>query len=277
MVAIYRRCAGSRSWAGRLGFALLAVAASACNLSKPPEDSAARQSSPFSGPPAPAGPIPVAPLPPAHGGGWNLSGPALYAKWNALRGDPYELDAIERRLEASRAPFDCRRDQLIDYAGTTIRYQGAVTISEAFRSRLELFEQVAAEVAAEIYGRAPRRIRHYGAFSCRTSRNRSERLSEHALGNALDVVGFDFGPATKAQIAEHRIPRALQGSMQVRVAKHWGREHNATALQHARFLRELTERLIDRGDVFRGFVGPGHPGHDDHLHFDMSPWRYVRL
>jgi hypothetical protein len=23
--------------------------------------------------------------------------------------------------------------------------------------------------------------------------------------------------------------------------------------------------------------GPGHIGHEDHLHFDVSPWRYIDL
>jgi hypothetical protein len=39
----------------------------------------------------------------------------------------------------------------------------------------------------------------------------------------------------------------------------------------------LTQRLRDRDDIFRCMFGPGHGGHDNHLHLDAAPWRYVDL
>ena len=45
----------------------------------------------------------------------------------------------------------------------------------------------------------------------------------------------------------------------------------------AAFLATLTERLVERSDIFRSMFGPGHGGHDDHLHLDVSPWRWVDL
>jgi hypothetical protein len=166
---------------------------------------------------------------------------------------------------------------MVNYAGTTVRYAGPVSVSEPFRSRLERFEQVVADVGQEIYGRPPRRIRHFGAFSCRSSRNRSYRVSEHALGNAIDVVGFDFGAATKLQPLNPDLPRQLRGPFQVLVARHWQPAESPTARTHARFLRVLTDRLLERGDVFRSMIGPSHRDHSDHFHFDVSPWRYVDL
>ncbi|HEY3496923.1 MAG TPA: extensin family protein, partial [Polyangiaceae bacterium] len=199
----------------------------------------------------------------------------LWARWNAFRGDEYELDSVERWMpEGERAT--CDRSALVSYPGTTIRYQGAVLVRPAFKERLARFESVVAEAAREIYGREPRRLRHYGAFSCRSTRNRSRLLSEHALGNALDVVGFDFGPATKATPLSPGLPPALKQSFQVRVARHWAAEAGTSAT-HARFLRLVTERLRERDDIFRSMFGPGHGGHDDHLHLDVSPWRYVDL
>jgi hypothetical protein len=203
--------------------------------------------------------------------------PSGWAAWNALRGDAYELDAIERHLEDADGKVVCRPETLVRYAGSSIRYQGALEINPAFRQRLERFEQLLSETAVEVYGRAPRRIRHFGAYSCRSSRNRSYRLSEHALGNAVDIVGFDFGSATKQQPLAAGLPRQLRGAFEIRVARHWNAGAGSTALVHTRFLRLLLERLQERENVFRGMVGPGHPGHADHFHFDMSPWRYVRL
>jgi hypothetical protein len=166
---------------------------------------------------------------------------------------------------------------MVTYSGTALRYSGAVRVHPAFQERLQRFEEVAVDVAKEVYGREPRRLRHYGSYVCRSSRNRTHRVSEHALGNAIDVVGFDFGGATKTTPLPEGLPRGLRGPFQVRVLKHWNAAANPTAQVHQRFLRELTARLEERRDVFRILIGPGHGNHADHLHLDMSPWRYVSL
>jgi hypothetical protein len=200
---------------------------------------------------------------------------ALFSAWNAVRGDPYALDAVDRWLEPG-VRLKCDRAALVSYRGTTLRYYGAVLVSPAFRERLVRFEEVVREVATEVYGRAPQRVRHLGAFSCRSTRNRSRLVSEHALGNALDLAGFDFGAATKTTPLADGVPSTLRHPFQVRVGRHWGATAGVNAV-HARFLATLTERLRDRPDVFRSMFGPGHGGHDDHLHLDVSPWRYVDL
>jgi hypothetical protein len=206
------------------------------------------------------------------------SGSTWRAAWNELRGDAYPLDTVERWVEAGRR-VTCDPKQLVSYRGTQLRYAGELLVDPAFRERLARFEAVVAETAREIYGREPRLIRHYGTYSCRSSRNRSRRISEHALGNALDLVGFDFGPATKSQPSRAELPKQLRWAFQVRVARHWrplARDGSAGAL-HARFLASLTQRLQERDDIFRCMFGPGHGGHDDHLHLDVAPWRYVDL
>jgi hypothetical protein len=204
-----------------------------------------------------------------------ISRSALLRQWNILRGDAYALDDRERWV-VNGARVSCDRKSLVSYPGTHLRYQGALLVDPAFKERLARFESVAAEVAKEIYGREPRRVVHYGAFSCRSTRNRSRLVSEHAFGNALDLVGFDFAAAKKTDTPDPELPRALKGAFQVRVAKHWAAS-SGTAATHARFFAELTRRLQERGDIFRSMFGPGHGGHDDHLHLDVSPWRYVDL
>lgn len=202
----------------------------------------------------------------------------MLAAWNSLRGDTYALDSVARWLEPGQR-LTCDQKSLIQYKGTTLRYAGPLVIDPAFKERLERFELVAAEAAREVYGREPRLIRHYGAYSCRSTRNRKHRVSEHALGNALDLVGFDFGPATKAQPLAEGLPKQLRWAFQVRVARHWqpSAASGAAGALHARFLATLTERLRERDDIFRSMFGPGHGGHDDHLHLDAAPWRYVDL
>ncbi len=202
----------------------------------------------------------------------------LLSAWNDLRGDPYPLDSVDRWLEPGQR-VSCDRTGLVVYRGNALRYAGAVVVDPAFRDRLARFEELAAATAREIYGREPRLVRHYGAFVCRATRNRKLRVSEHALGNALDLVGFDFGAATKHQPLPAGAPKRLRGPFQVRVAKHFKpatRASEADAL-HRRFLTRLTEQLRARDDIFRSMFGPGHGGHDDHLHLDAAPFRYVDL
>jgi hypothetical protein len=198
-----------------------------------------------------------------------------WAHWNAAHDDAYPLDTVVRWMEDGERPA-CARTSIVAYRGTTLRYSGAVFVNPAFAERLARFETVVAEVARGVYGRAPRRVRHLGAYNCRPVRTIRHLLSEHALGNAIDVMGFDFGPATKTEPLALGLPKALKYPFEVRVLRHWGKTEG-TAAVHARFLAELTERLGERSDIFRSMFGPGHGGHDDHLHLDVSPWRWVDL
>jgi hypothetical protein len=38
----------------------------------------------------------------------------------------------------------------------------------------------------------------------------------------------------------------------------------------------VTDSLLSR-QVFRTLLGPAHPDHADHFHFDMAPHPYVNL
>jgi hypothetical protein len=202
---------------------------------------------------------------------------SLWATWNSLHHDAYALDSVGRTLAEGRRP-DCRGQSLVRYAGEELRYHGAVYVNPSFRQRLERFERVVAEVAREVYGRAPTRLRHAGAFSCRTTRQRGYRLSEHALGNAIDVTGFDFGSAARRDAVPGELPKVLRKPFQVRVSRHWqAPDDNPMASWHATFLRTLATRLEQSDDIFRVMIGPSHRDHADHFHFDMSPWRYINF
>jgi hypothetical protein len=204
-----------------------------------------------------------------------MSRTQLWAAWNSLRGDAYRLDEVERVI-ARGTPLGCNPEALVVHRGKLLPYRGSVQVDPAFAERLVRFEQLVIDVAREVYGRAPERLRHVGAYSCRPTRNRSARMSEHALGNAIDVVGFDFGRVRRGEPLPEGLPKALSGPFQVRVERHWSAANaSPAAAAHERFLRELAARLSDRADVFRGMIGPSRSDHADHFHFDMSPWRYV--
>lgn len=192
---------------------------------------------------------------------------------NALRGDEYVLDDITRRLEP-KTRVSCDPSGFDTYKGTSVAFAGGVLVNPAFVDRLIRFEAIVNEVALEVYGRTPHRLLHAGAYSCRSSRNRATRLSEHALGNALDVVGFSFAGVAKAERAA--TPPMIRAGFRVTVAQHWNAERSELGRLHRTFLRRLADRVVE-ADVFRVALGPSHPGHADHLHFDMSPWNYVHL
>jgi hypothetical protein len=160
----------------------------------------------------------------------------------------------------------------VRHRSRALRY--TVTAHPEFVARLSRFEALVIELATEHYGRAPRKLVHRGVFACRSLRSRRERISEHALGNAIDLQGFDFGPLPRKAAAPAELPRAMRRAFSVRVLSHWTPKRARDAY-HARFLHKLTEELRARPDIFRGIVGPPRPRHHDHLHLDAAPWRYA--
>lgn len=73
------------------------------------------------------------------------------------------------------------------------------------------FELIAKETAIEIYGRAPKVIRHAGAYYYRRIRRWPYLMSEHGLANAIDVEGFDFASAKGEDAAG--LPKALRRAL----------------------------------------------------------------
>lgn len=203
--------------------------------------------------------------------------PAIYASDPADDGAPsYPLDAIPRWLSAGSKPScSAAAAQLVTYRGARLRYDRPVRVHPAFRDHLRDFEDLVVEVAREHFGRVPHQIVHMGAFACRPVRGRPELVSEHALGNALDVAGFDFGPMARKDLRTSTLPRGLKRPFQVRVEKHWKASGDDVA--KSAFLHALTDRVIERPDLFRVVLGPGYPGHKNHFHLDQAPYRLIGL
>ncbi len=191
------------------------------------------------------------------------------------REPPYPLDSLPREAPAT-GDLGCPRVEVASYRGETVRYQPEIWVNASFRARLGAFERVVRDVGVEVYGRPPDRIVQLGGYGCRRMREHAAWLSEHALGNAVDVAGFDFGHLPKGGALPEGVPPAFANGFEVRVLNHWGK-HAGYAAVHARFLRTLVERLIPRDDVFRVLLGPGYPGHGNHFHFDMATFRLVQI
>jgi hypothetical protein len=186
----------------------------------------------------------------------------------APRGPRYALDDVSRAPSAT-----CHPERMVPYRSRGLRTSAGVRVDPAFAERLPTLERVVREVAIAHYGRAPRRMLTVGGYACRSIRGRSDRISEHALGNALDVRGFELGALPRGAAAPPDLPRALRRPFTVTVGHDWSRSDPIGA-RHAAFLRALIDRLA-REDVFRVIYGPAHPGHTGHFHFDMSPFRWI--
>jgi hypothetical protein len=193
--------------------------------------------------------------------------------WAADGEDHYPLDDISRRIPR-RGPLKCPDVELVNYRGKHIRYTGLARVFVGFPERLALMEQVACAVAVEIYGRPPSRLQHMGTYVCRRIAAYPTWLSEHALGNAIDLEGFNFAQAKRDQPLPEGVPKALGGPFSIRLARHWKSSRGYGAV-HARFLRSFARRLIARKDIFRVLLGPHYPGHHNHFHLDVAPWRIV--
>jgi hypothetical protein len=171
----------------------------------------------------------------------------------------YPLDARSRAVSGE---IRCPDVELVDFAGDRIALSPPVRVTPPFRERLIELERVVEQESRLVYARPPSAIRVAASYDCRSvTRNRS-RLSEHALGNAIDITAFRFDePGGEG--------------FEVRVDRDWKARDPARAT-HARFLDGLTQTLIARG-VFRTLLGPAHPDHQDHFHFDMAKTNYVDL
>jgi hypothetical protein len=201
-----------------------------------------------------------------------LSLAVVLATVGASTEDAYPLDGLVREI-APTGPARCPVVPLVVYRGTRVRYEKPARVHPAFAERLRLFEEVVAEVAREQFGRAPRSLSHAGTFSCRRIGGYPTLLSEHGIGNGIDVVGFAFPALPRRQDAPAGLAPGLRRPFQVSLA-----DWQATPrTPRARFLDTLARRLVARRDIFRVLLGPAYPGHKGHFHFDVAPYRVVSI
>ena len=179
------------------------------------------------------------------------------------REEEYAFDALPREIDGAPA---CPEIALTEYAGGSIRLLPAARVAAPYRERLVQLEQAVRETALQLYGRAPSALLIAASYDCRPVTGNRRRLSEHALGNAIDITAFRFDAD----------PATGEAAFDVRIDRHWNAHGDELAERHARFLRTLTQTLIER-NVFRTLLGPAHPDHQDHFHFDMAPHHYVSL
>jgi hypothetical protein len=169
---------------------------------------------------------------------------------------PYALDGLPRTSELAAA--GCPHIPLEDHVGDPIPWRPAFRITPVFAPSVRALEAVVASTAREVYGCAPTVLLSASGYRCTTVRGRPERISEHALGNAIDLRGIELDDETTITVRDH-----------------W-HAHPGDDPRHARFWRLLVVHVTERA-IFRGIIGPPDPDHLDHLHFDRGPSTFVDL
>ena len=199
------------------------------------------------------------------------------ADFSQLTRELYALDSIDRTPSDLSGPR-CQPESFIRYRGTWVKLEPPSQVAPPFASRLEQFEELLVQVGQRVYGRAPSKILHVGTYVCREVADRTARLSEHALGNAIDVTGFYFPALPRATARTSALPTRLKSAFTVTILRDYDLPQKVTPVNelHQLFFAQLTQALSD-GELFRGVIGPPDPAHRSHFHLDMAPWPYRRI
>ncbi len=183
-----------------------------------------------------------------------IDGPATAATLAGVRGDPRWSRTV---LKARGVSFTRVADRV---TGPGCGFTGAVRLDSPIWSprrpvvtcpvavALSFWEHDAVRPAARGQSIRVTAIEHFGTYNCRPVAG-SDRTSQHATANAIDIAGFRFARGND-----------------VSVRRDWGKGSGGV------FLATIHDRACD---VFGTVLGPGYnAAHRDHLHLDMARWRY---
>lgn len=149
-------------------------------------------------------------------------------------------------------PENCPLIDAIALSASASALNDRLTLTCRVAASWILFErQVLQPAAREHLGREVARVEHAGTQVCRRIAG-SQRWSQHATANAVDVTGF-----------------VLVGGRRISVLHDW----NGTGPEAA-FLRAVRDGACG---VFAAVLGPDYnAAHRDHFHFDHGPFRACR-
>jgi hypothetical protein len=171
---------------------------------------------------------------------------------------PAEEIACRQRLTELGVKFDNRAPET-DAAGCSIPYPLVITSlgkdiglepdAEMNCAMAEAAAKFAKDVmsptANKVFGKPLKSVSHASAYVCRP-RAGTQKLSEHAFGNALDISSFTLSDGTAVAV-ELNPPE-----------------------KNGRFVSEVRRAACG---PFKTVLGPGDPDHSEHLHFDLAPRR----
>lgn len=152
----------------------------------------------------------------------------------------------------SRPEVACPLTNTLRVHHSGVAFSSSFIASCPLAAAFALFEQHDLQPAAQaVFGQRVARVEHVGSFACRTIAG-TQRRSQHASANALDIVGF--------RLADGR---------RISVLQDWPKQG-----KNAEFLRQVQQAACRR---FNTTLGPEYnAAHRDHFHVDMGLWRMCR-
>lgn len=146
----------------------------------------------------------------------------------------------------------CPVENAVRIRGSAVRFNSPFLATCPLAAAYALFERHGLQPAAQaIFNQPVVRIDHFGSFACRNIA-RSNRRSQHASANALDLAGFH-----------------LQDGTRITVARDWNGDGDK-----ARFLREVKNAACS---AFSITLSPEYnAAHHDHFHVDMGGFGLCR-
>jgi len=158
--------------------------------------------------------------------------------------------AIFEPVADREGPNGCRLSDSVRITRSSVALDQPVQLNCAAALHLLRFEEQVLQPAAQRhFGQRLSRVRHFGGYSCRARADNARRLSEHGLGNAVDVAGFDLADGTQITVARHWREPGPRGAFLQEVAR------GACSIFHL--------VLTPRTDAL----------HRSHFHLDIGRWR----
>jgi hypothetical protein len=262
------------SAAGNLGDALAQAGGAAQNKNNKNSSGAPAPAKTASKPPAKAGPkAPAKPLTVKERfQRWGLHGALAESKADHAKRQWENLSSVDgaqcrEELKKTGAVFRALRDRekpdqngcgiphgvILTKGPTGITYAGPLMIDCSLALALPAIEKVIQEEAVKHLGEPITRITTLGSYSCRSVRGWRERISQHALGNALDMAAFSTKAGSKASVMR---------DYEIGV--------EAPSTPRGRFLRAIYRRLWSEGGVTRVLGPEWDAAHRDHFHLDRG-------
>ncbi|MHA6494290.1 extensin-like domain-containing protein [Pseudomonas borbori] len=155
-------------------------------------------------------------------------------------------------LADSNPSADCPLHNTVRVQGSGVRFSSSFMASCPLATAFALFERHGLQPAAmAVFGQPVTQVDHVGSFACRSIAG-SQRRSQHATANALDIVGF-----------------RLQDGRRISVLRDWPKEG-----ANGEFLRQVQQAACAS---FNTTLGPEYnAAHRDHFHVDMGLFRMCR-
>jgi hypothetical protein len=172
---------------------------------------------------------------------------------------PAEEVACRSRLQSLGVKFENHGAES-DPAGCSIPYPLTLTsLGSEIRIRppaemncamaeaaAHFMNDVVSPTAVAEFGQSLKSVSHASAYVCR-SRNGTNKLSEHAFGNALDIASFTLSGGTTIAVEMQPDDKP------------------------AAFLQTVRKAACG---PFKTVLGPGDPDHSEHFHFDLAARRH---